>query len=246
MLGVEWLQCGKSRGLAKGEQWPRVARRRPWIIQFIQTGQNASLHHGFNLAACGGSRHHLHLDSNRLPSTPLGEPMVTHMPAVSILMIINGVLNCLLGLVLGIALPLLYSKGTFEEDGLPPPHDELVIFSVIIAICGLLVMALGILNIVGGFCCKRFRARGLTLAALFANLGMFLVAGFFSVPGVALSVYGLIVLFNRDVIRTYERVARGGSLDPYSFDSHDGGRDDDDIDDWDRRRRSFDRGRYDS
>jgi hypothetical protein len=137
--------------------------------------------------------------------------MVPQVQVVSILMIVNGALVSLMGLLLSVVGPALFFILQAEQrHGRPPPQDEaaLRIISVIYVVLGAVVLAAGVLNVVAGIRALRFRNRALVLVALFCNVVPLLTC-YCSITSLGLMIYGLIVFFNADVARAFELAAEG-------------------------------------
>lgn len=138
--------------------------------------------------------------------------IVRQVPVLSVLLIIQGSLECLVGLLLGAMGPMMFSvmqqQGTAPK---PPPGmpNFVSIMTATYIILGLVILACGILKIVAGARSLRYRGRTLGIIACFSSLGMFL-GGCYCLPtAIALMVYGLVVYFNGDVARAFEMADEG-------------------------------------
>jgi len=122
--------------------------------------------------------------------------MTNHVPAVAVLMIVNGSLACVMGLIwVGIAVGVM----VFETHR--PHRDEAILFTLL-GTAGVLSIVAGVLNIVGGIRALKYRGRGLVLTALFFNvLPIFTI--YCAPTSLGLLIYGLIVMFNRDVAAAF-------------------------------------------
>jgi hypothetical protein len=77
--------------------------------------------------------------------------------------------------------------------------------------CGLLILCIGALHIISGIQCMRFRGRTLTIVTLFCNVPV-LVTCYCAPTGIAITVYGLIVLFQNDVAQAFAMAAQGATV----------------------------------
>jgi hypothetical protein len=135
--------------------------------------------------------------------------MVAHVKLAGILMIVNGVLTILMGgfyAAMGSMLVFGFPGGPAPGGAGPPPG----IFAAIYGVIGAGVIAVGLLNAVAGFRVSAFRNRVLGIVALFSNL-LAMFTCYCMVTGIAVMVYGLIVMFNSDVARAFDLVARGAT-----------------------------------
>jgi hypothetical protein len=139
--------------------------------------------------------------------------MVNQVQVVSILMIVHGALASLMGLFFAAMGPTMYALFSLEKKDPRARHgpaDEAVftVISVVYVVLGLLILAVGVLNIVAGVRGLKFRGRVLALVALFSNV-IPLITCYCSPTSLGLMIYGLIVYFNKDVVRAFELAARG-------------------------------------
>jgi hypothetical protein len=151
------------------------------------------------------------LTSLASPAWLFGEVMVPQVHVVSILMIVNGSLASLMGILLSVLGPAMFAMISMEQRGRPMPGDEqmlLGIISGVYLILGLLVLTAGVLNIVAGARSLKLRGRGLALTALFLNI-IPLFTCYCLPTSLGLMIYGLIVFFNHEVARAFELVADG-------------------------------------
>ncbi len=136
--------------------------------------------------------------------------MIGQVKVVGILMIVQGALTSIMGIVFAALGPFIFAMMSLDK-GHPPKADEktvLTIVSVIYLILGILVLIVGILNIVAGIRCLRFRGRTLAIVALFSNI-VSAVTCYCAPTSIALMVYGLIVLFNGEVAEGFQLAAEG-------------------------------------
>jgi hypothetical protein len=135
--------------------------------------------------------------------------MVGQVKVVGILMMVNGALSILMGglyAAMGSMFVFGLPGGPPPGGGGPPPG----LFAAIYGVIGGLVLLSGLLNAVAGFRVVTFRNRVLGIIALFSNL-LALFTCYCMVTGVAMMVYGLIVLFHSDVARAFDLVSRGAT-----------------------------------
>ncbi len=132
--------------------------------------------------------------------------MVSQVQVVSILMIIHGALISLMGLLFAALGPFLFAM----ESSTARRRDDtgLAVMMIIFLIGGLLLLTVGVLHIIAGVRCLKFRGRVLAMVALFANI-VALPTGYCSLFAIGMAVYGLIVLFDKDVALAFERGEEG-------------------------------------
>ena len=130
--------------------------------------------------------------------------MVTHVPVIGILMIINGVLASLLGLMLAFAGPfLLKFVQQGGQQGIRPGDEQvLTVVSIIYLVSGVFILISGIFNVIAGIRVLRYRGRTFAIVALFANI-LPLFTCYCSPTSLGLIIYGLIVMFQSDVVRAF-------------------------------------------
>jgi hypothetical protein len=136
--------------------------------------------------------------------------MVPQVQVVSILMIVNGALSALMGLLLSAIGPFMFAILNAEKGGGPAPDERafLGILSMVYLVLGLLVLTAGLLNVIAGIRALNFRGRGLAIVALFFNIVP--VFTIYCAPtSLGVMIYGLIVFFNGDVARAFRMAAEG-------------------------------------
>jgi len=146
--------------------------------------------------------------------------MVRQVLVVSILMIIHGVMLAVMGLYLAVAGPTFLSAfgQAMQAQQNVPEKDKAAVASMgsigagVLIVLGVVVLLVGLLHIVGGIRCLRFRGRVLALLALFANI-LPLFTCYCAPTSIAMTVYGLIVLFNGDVAKAFAMGAQGATPD---------------------------------
>ena len=137
--------------------------------------------------------------------------MVSQVRVVSILMIVHGSLLSLVALLYALFGPFMFAMVSLDKR--PINNDAqtpLTIMMVIMITAGLLGLTCGILNIIAGIRSLKFRGRTLALVALFSNIpGLVVIHCWYFTVGIA--IYGLIVFFDKDVIRAFEMGEKGVS-----------------------------------
>jgi hypothetical protein len=164
--------------------------------------------------------------------------MVPQVQVVSILMIVNGSLVSLMGLLLAAVGPTMFVVVGMDQHKAPMRPDDrtaLTIITVAYTVGGVLVLTAGVLNVIAGIRSLKFRGRALALTALFFNI-IPLFTCYCLPTSLGLMIYGLIVFFNADVARAF-RLAAEGVLpeeirNPAAFERYQ--RYDDDEDDYQR------------
>src|SRR4051794_20422589 len=98
--------------------------------------------------------------------------MVAQVKVVSVLMIVYGAFTALGGVLLALFWPFLFAMTAGSKRGGMSANDQttFTVFTVLFAVGGLLVVAVGVLHVIAGIRCLQFRGRVLALVALFCNL----------------------------------------------------------------------------
>ncbi|HYV36259.1 MAG TPA: hypothetical protein VE988_11180 [Gemmataceae bacterium] len=134
--------------------------------------------------------------------------MVRQIPILGILLIVNGVLIGLMGiLVIALGPFLYYVEKSSHKTMHPEKQTENMIFIAVLASMGALILVIAMLHVIAGFKCRRYRGRVFALVTVFTNI--LLLPTSCSVTSIGMLVYGLIVLFNNESIRAFEMGARG-------------------------------------
>ncbi len=138
--------------------------------------------------------------------------IVRQVPILAVLLIVQGGLESLMGLMLGALGPMMFALMEQQGTGPQPPPgmpNMQNIMTITYIVLGLVILACGILKVVAGIRNLRYRGRTLGIIACFSGLGMFL-GGCYCLPtAIALMVYGLVVYFNGDVARAFEMADEG-------------------------------------
>ena len=134
--------------------------------------------------------------------------MVGQVKIVGILMMVNGMTVALMGALYAAMGPMMmaFAPPPGPGGGGLPPEIFLIIYGTI----GGAVLVVGLLNVIAGYRVMTMRNRVLGLVALFTNV-VTLMTCYCAPTAIAMMVYGLIVLFQPDVSRAFEMVARGAT-----------------------------------
>jgi hypothetical protein len=130
--------------------------------------------------------------------------VVPHVRVLAILMIVNGALECLWGLLLGAMGPFMYVMMHQDQGMKEDPQGKVFIgvMSGVYLALGLLCLTAGVLNIIAGIRARKFRGRIFALVALFFNVvPMFTV--YCAPTSIGVLIYGLLVFFNAEVVRAF-------------------------------------------
>lgn len=145
--------------------------------------------------------------------------LVGHVQVVGILMIVQGVLTAVYGLIMGImgtVLPqfmqaAMQTDPNMQEAPFTPKQFGGLMMAVYLGM-GIVMLILGILYIVGGMRVMQFRSRVFGIIA--QGLGLGTVFGCYCLPtAVALIVYGLIVFLNQPVKIAFDLRQQGATAD---------------------------------
>jgi hypothetical protein len=133
--------------------------------------------------------------------------MVSQVKVVAVLMIVWGAISTLVGLLIAGFVPFMM---VVENSRPRPGRDDtgLTVMLVLFLIAGLIVITVGILHVIAGIRCLKFRGRVLAMVALFSNIPIVLTF-YCSMFAIGMAVYGLVVMFNSDVARAFEMADQG-------------------------------------
>jgi hypothetical protein len=142
--------------------------------------------------------------------------MASQVTVIAILMIVQGVLELLAGLLFtGAAffVPAMLEKqqggGQFPGPGLPANFKEIAtIVYLVMGVCGLVAAGL---HLVAGIRNLSYRGRTLGLVALFAG-AISIGTCYCSLTTIGLLIYGAIVYFNEETARAFELGEQGLSV----------------------------------
>lgn len=154
-------------------------------------------------------------ESPQAPTPPGGYPPparkpgpVKQVPIVAVLMIVQGALVGLLGLVFLIFGPLAL-LGALDQGGSQPPPAAMGVLFILLA---LFLLASGGLLIFAGVRNRKYRSRSLGLVAL--GVGTLASITCYCAPtALGLLIYGLVVYLNSDVRYAFELGERGATAD---------------------------------
>jgi hypothetical protein len=141
--------------------------------------------------------------------------MASHVRVVAILMIVQGGLECLAGLLYAAMGPLMWTmmKSAMQQQPSTGPHGPspeqfATYMGVFYVLAGLFTLAVGTFRIVAGAFNLKFKGRMLGIVSLVVGLGS--VVTCYCLPtSVALLAYGLIVYLNDEVQQAFAAVERG-------------------------------------
>lgn len=154
------------------------------------------------------------------PDTVKPETLVKHIPAVGILLIVQGameILASLFVLLYGLLYGALATVPLLDEKmaGEPGSEGMALVFGgagVIFTLGAIAVFALGCLKVVAGFFNHRYRKRTLGLVALGSGF-ISIVTCYCAPTAVALAIYGLVVYLNEQSIEAFAMGESGMSSD---------------------------------
>jgi hypothetical protein len=140
--------------------------------------------------------------------------MASHVPIVAILMIVQGVLEILMGLLLGLLGPMLLAfiaRAEQQGQGQPPPpgfREMFDILAIVYAVLGGICFVAGVLKIIAGIRNYKYRGYALGIVGLISGVGAMI--SFYCAPtALALLIYGLIVYLNPETKRAFALGACG-------------------------------------
>lgn len=129
--------------------------------------------------------------------------MVNQVPVVAVLMIVQGSLECLMGILLLILGPVMLAAP--QHNGPSPAGVGTFIF-----IFGVVIIIIAGLKIAAGVKGLKYRDRAFGIVTLLLGVVTFLT--FYCAPtSLALMIYGLIVYLNQDVAKAFELGEQGYS-----------------------------------
>lgn len=139
--------------------------------------------------------------------------MHRQVTVVSILMIVQGSLQVLMGGVYTVMGPVMMgimsSAPTRPAPGGPDPETLMAGISIFYVVAGVLTLAAGVTQIIAGIRALKFRGRTMGIVAACLNLLSFGTC--YCLPtGLGVMIYGLIVFLNAQSKRAFELGERGG------------------------------------
>jgi hypothetical protein len=130
---------------------------------------------------------------------------VMQVTTLAILMIVQGALEAIIGLVLLVMGPaMLSTKATMPRSD----QEAVGIMSAVFIILGVLILLTAGLKIVAGIKNLKYRGRTLGIAALISSI-VSMMTGYCAPTAIALLIYGLIIYLNNDVRRAFEMGEQG-------------------------------------
>jgi hypothetical protein len=139
--------------------------------------------------------------------------MVGHVRVLGILMIVQGVLDLLMGLMLvamGIGLPFLIAMD--QNAANPPPPNMPLFMGALYGGMGLFGLIPGVLNVWAGLRVFRFQQRTFGIVSISAG-ALSMVTCYCGFTAIGLLVYGLIVLLDASVKQAFELAQQGYTPD---------------------------------
>ena len=144
--------------------------------------------------------------------------MVPQVTVIGILMIVNGSLCVLYGMLLVFLGPFMSSFINFQ--GAPPQAQAQVqqaqqvmqVVSIVYIVLGSFVAIAGCMNIAGGIAALKYRSRAFVITALFFNLVPSFTC-YCTLTSLGLMIWGLIVMFQGDVAHAFTLGASGYTAD---------------------------------
>lgn len=170
--------------------------------------------------------------------------MVPQVSVIGTLMIINGVLCIIYGIVLMALGPFMQQFFEMQGAQAPPQAQQQMqqmqqmihVFTVVNIVLGAASALAGVMNIAGGIAAMRFRGRTFVIIALFFNIAA-LSTCYCAPTSLGLMIWGLIAMFQKDVADAFTLGASGLSAgeikDRFSRRGYHSAEDDDD---WPTRR----------
>jgi hypothetical protein len=146
--------------------------------------------------------------------------MVSQVPIIGILLIVNGVLCILYGIVLMGMGPFMQWMFGMQAAQAPPEaqaqlkqmQEMMRIFTYVYVVQGIANAVGGAINIAAGIPAMRYRRRTFVIVGLFSTVATF--ASCYCLPtSLGLMIWGLIVMFQKDVDEAFKMGAAGRSVD---------------------------------
>jgi hypothetical protein len=146
------------------------------------------------------------------PPPPRRSGMVGQVTVVAILMIVQGGLVCLVGLLLLIMGPAMFALSGTSEFQSESDRMGATIAGAVYMVLGGVILLVGGINVLAGI--KNLKYRGRTLGIVAMSIGIIAVfTCYCSVTAIGLLIYGLIVYLNEDVRRAFQMGEQGASPD---------------------------------
>jgi hypothetical protein len=138
--------------------------------------------------------------------------MVRQVTVVAILMIVQGSLVCLVGLLLLIMGPAMFALSGTSEFRTESDRMGATVAGAIYMVIGGVMLIVGGLNIFAGVKNLKYRGRTLGIAAISVGL-VALFTCYCSLTAIGVFIYGLVVYLNQDVRRAFEMGEQGAPPD---------------------------------
>lgn len=144
--------------------------------------------------------------------------MVPQVTVIGILMIVNGSLCVLYGLLLIFLGPFMLSLINLQgapaqaQPQMQQAQQMFQVMSIVYIVLGSVVAIAGCMNIAGGIAALKFRSRAFVITALFFNLVPAFTC-YCTLTSLGLMIWGLIVMFQGDVAHAFTLGASGYSAD---------------------------------
>ncbi len=140
--------------------------------------------------------------------------MVTNIPVIAVLLIVQGIMEALMGVLYVAMGPAMFALLKFapppssSAGGGPPPDAVFGILSAVYIVIGVLVLVAGGLKIFAGVKNMKFRSRTLGIVAL--SSGALTILSCYCLPtALALMVFGLVVYLNDESTRAFQMGEEG-------------------------------------
>lgn len=171
----------------------------------------------FNEPFMGDTNNPYSYDSTSAQAVSFDKGMLGQVPAVGILIILQGVLIIVAGGLLagfGLLMPQFFRQMQNNPNmgGNPPPMPPNFefIMAVVYGSLGLVLVVVGILTVIAGVRVYRLRGRIFAIVMVCVGLGTCITC-YCAPTAIGIAIYAMIVLFNEPVKRAFQMVANGAS-----------------------------------
>lgn len=151
------------------------------------------------------------------PPPPGNRGLVTHVPVVAVFMMVQGILELIMGIGLiglGFGMPFLMQEELQKNPprgGGPTPEMMSWILIGVYGVLGLLVLSGSALHLIAGIRNYRYRSRTLGIIALITGMATTLITCYCAPTAIAIGVYGLVCYLNPSVAQAFQMVESGKS-----------------------------------
>lgn len=129
--------------------------------------------------------------------------MIRHVPLLAGLLLVQGVFELLIGFLFVLVGPTMVAALIFGPEAPEPPAPEAMVgVGVGYVVAGLVVVAVGLLKLVGAYHAFKYRRRLLVLVAAASGVVGVLTC-YCGVTGAALALYGFLVLVSNTVVEAF-------------------------------------------